>query len=287
MKGKFHTKHGFTMIEIMVVIVILGVLAGIGAPKLIGYSEKVKEKADLMKLYYLRDALHKALIVNGEALYNSSYLSSGNEEDNEKNLKKLKSALSSESGVALFVIEMKGGAAMNVQSQHDYANKSANMCQLIGDAGTWYEALKEARFDGVAEIVAYRLQTKDNGGIKKSIKENGRPTSFTVVEDGSNYRTYPNAPMFISKELNYGKAAGLNAITSQGSGKSANKTNYRLTMSVQWTGGNESSHSVEVALLPNGGKMRTKSTGRGSAFLTDRGTCFSTYGDIGCADYKY
>lgn len=287
MKGNFHLKRGFTMIEVMVVIVILGVLSGVAVPKVMGYTEKTKEKADLMKLFYLRDALNKAIILNGNALYNSPYLSSGKDSTNQKNQDNLKKLLENESGVTLFVIEMKGGAAMNVQSQHDYANKSANMCQLIGDAGTWYEALKEARFDGVAEIVAYRLQTKDNGGIKKSIKENGRPTSFTVVEDGSNYRTYPNAPMFISKELNYGKAAGLNAITSQGSGKSANKTNYRLTMSVQWTGGNESSHSVEVALLPNGGKMRTKSTGRGSAFLTDRGTCFSTYGDIGCADYKY
>jgi prepilin-type N-terminal cleavage/methylation domain-containing protein len=40
MKGKFHMKRGFTMIKIMVVIVVLGVLAGIGTPKLIGYTEK-------------------------------------------------------------------------------------------------------------------------------------------------------------------------------------------------------------------------------------------------------
>ena len=108
MKGIFHTKHGFTMIEIMVVIVILGVLAGIGAPKLIGVTEKTKEKADLMKLYYLRDALHKALVENGEALYNSAYLSKGKEKEQQEKLKKLKDALSGESGVALFVIEMKG-----------------------------------------------------------------------------------------------------------------------------------------------------------------------------------
>ena len=270
------------MIEIMVVIVILGVLAGIGAPKLIGVTEKTKEKADLMKLYYLRDALHKALIENGEALYNSAYLSKGKEKEQQEKLKKLKDALSGESGVALFVIEMKGGAAMNVQSKHGSANDAANMCQLIGNAGTWYNALKEAHFDGVAEIVAYRLKTVNNDGIKNDITSNGKPTSFSVVEDGSNYRTYPNTPMFISKELNYGKAAGLKAITSQ-----SNKTNYRLTMSFQWTGGQESSHSVEVALLPNGAKMRDKTTGKGGAFLTDNGTCFSTYGDIGCATYKY
>ena len=283
MKGNFHLKRGFTMIEIMVVVVILGVLAGIGAPKLLGLTEKTKEKADLMKLYYLRDALDKALIENGEALYNSSYLSSGKEKEQQDKLNKLKNALKSEAGVSLFVIEMKGGAAMNVQSKHGSANNSANMCELIGGAGTWYNALKEAHFDGVAEIVAYRLKTVNNTGITNDITNNGKPTSFTVVQDGSNYRTYPNSPMFISRELNYGKAAGLDKITSQGN----NKTNYRLTMSFQWSGGNESNHSVEVALLPNGAKMRNQSNGKGSAFLTDHGVCFSTYGDIGCADYKY
>ena len=46
-----------------------------------------------MKLYYLRDALNKAIIINGEALYNSSYLSSGDESTNQKNRDKLKGFL--------------------------------------------------------------------------------------------------------------------------------------------------------------------------------------------------
>lgn len=272
------------MIEVMVVIVILGVLSGVAVPKVMGYTEKTKEKADLMKLFYLRDALNKAIILNGNALYNSPYLSSGKDSTNQKNQDNLKKLLENESGVTLFVIEMKGGASMNVQASHGSANNSANMCKLIENDGTWYDALIEARFEGAADIVAFRNKTTNNNGIKKDVEQNGKSHStFTVKEDGSNWRTTPNTPMFMSSELNHGKAAGLDKITSQGN----NKTNYRLTMSVQWTGGNESSHSVEVALLPNGGKMRTKSTGRGSAFLTDRGTCFSTYGDIGCADYKY
>jgi hypothetical protein len=88
--------------------------------------------------------------------------------------------------------------------------------------------------------------------------------------------------MFISRELNNGKSSGLDGITSQGS----NKTNYRLTMSFQWSGLDEHSRSVEVALLPAGGKLMTKA-GKGSALLTEHGVCFSTYGDKGCADYKY
>lgn len=284
MKGIFHTKLGFTMIEIMVVIVILGVLAGIGVPKVVGFTEKTKEKADLMKLFYLRDALNKAVVINGEALYNSAFLSTGSDSTQKQNRDKLKRALENESGVSLFVIEMKAGAAMNVQASHGSANNSSNMCDLIGNEGTWYDALKEARFEGVADIVAFRLKTKNNGGIKTDVENNGKNHStFTIKEDGSNWRTYPNSPMFISSELNYGKSAGLDKITSQGN----NKTNYRLTMSFQWTGGKESSHSIEVALLPNGAKMRNKSNGKGGAFLTDRGICFSTYGPIGCADYKY
>ena len=175
---------------------------------------------------------------------------------------------------------------MNVQASHGSANNSANMCDLIGDAGTWYDALNEAHFEGVADIVAFRQQTGNNGGIKKDVEKNGKSHStFTVKEDGSNWRTYPNNPLFICRELNNGKAAGLDAITSQGKGKDANKTNYRLTMSVQWTNGDPNSHSVEVALLPNGGLMG--SGGAGSAFKTDHGVCFSTYGDIGCAEYQY
>ena len=272
------------MIEVMVVIVILGVLAGIGVPKIMGTIEKTKEKADLMKLFYLRDALNKAIIANGDALYNSAYLSSGPDSTNQKNRDKLKEYLEKESGVTLFVIEMKGGASMNVQASHGSANNSANMCDLIGNEGTWYDALKEAHFEGVADIVAFRKKTGNNNGIKNDVEKNGKSHStFTVKEDGSNWRTYPNSPMFMSRELNYGKAAGLDKITSQGN----NKTNYRLTMSFQWTGGREGSHSIEVALLPNGAKMRNKSNGRGGAFLTDNGVCFSTYGNIGCADYKY
>ena len=70
-------KHGFTLIEIMVVIVIMGVLAMVATPKLIAYSERVKEKADMMKLYYLRDALNRALLESEVALYQSDFVTKG------------------------------------------------------------------------------------------------------------------------------------------------------------------------------------------------------------------
>ena len=64
-----------------------------------------------------------------------------------------------------------------------------------------------------------------------------------------------------------------------------NVTNYRLKVSVQWTGRDEHSQSVEVALVPASAIMWEN--GRGGALLSDHGVCFSTYGDAGCAQYTY
>ncbi|WP_175549768.1 type II secretion system protein [Fibrobacter sp. UWOV1] len=279
MKGKFHLKHGFTMIEIMVVIVVLGVIAGIGAPKLLGYTERVKEKADMMKLYYLRDALNRALIESEVALYQSDFVTKGDKAND--NLKKLKDKLASESGLDLFVIEMHPNREQNIQHNHPSINSGSEMSKIIGSTGVWYDALRDAGFEGVADIVALR-----NGTVKGSLNKDGetyRAYSYTDDNGQTQYRTTPKNPIFMSKLLNRGKNDDLKNITSQGS----NKTNYRLTLNFQWTGGDESSHSVEVALLPAGAKMRKKSNKKGGAIMSDNGVCFSTYGDIGCAEYRY
>ena len=280
MKEKIHLKHGFTMIEIMVVIVILGVLAGVGAPKLIGYTERVKEKADMMKLYYLRDALNRALIENEEALYQSSFVSGGDSAA-IANLKKLKDKLASEKGVDLFVIEMHPNREQNIQHNHPSINSGSEMSKIIGSTGVWYDALRDAGFEGVADIVALR-----NGTVKGSLDKDGetyRAYSYTDDNGKTQYRTTPRNPIFMSKLLNRGKNDDLKNITSQGD----NTTNYRLTMSFQWTDRKESNHSIEVALLPAKAKMRANKTKKGGALMSDNGVCFSTYGDIGCADYYY
>ena len=266
---------GFTLIEIMVVIVIMGVIAGIGAPKLMGYSERVKEKADMMKLYYLRDALNRALIESEVALYQSDFVTKGNNADD--NLKKLKDKLKGESGLDLFVYELRPDLNTNIQNNHSSINSGSEMSKIIGNSGIWYDALRDAGFDGVADILAAR-----NGN---NYKKDGDTYYSVQYKQGNNtyYRTYPKKQLFMSKLLNHGKNAGLDKISSQG----GNNTNYRLTLNFQWTGGNENSRSVEVALLPAGAKIRKKSNGKGGALMSDNGVCFSTYGNIGCADYKY
>ena len=276
---KLKMKHGFTLIEIMVVIVVLGVLAGVGAPKLIGYSEKVKEKADMMKLYYLRDALNRALLESEVALYQSDFVTSG--ENAAKNLATLKNKLASETGVDLFVIEMHPNREQNIQHNHPSINSGSEMSKIIGSTGVWYDALRDAGFEGVADIVALRNGTRS--GKLDQDGETYRAYSYKDDAGKTQYRTTPKNPIFMSKLLNRGKNDELKNITSQ----NGNNTNYRLTMSFQWTDGKESNHSIEVALLPAKAKMRNKSNKKGGALFSDNGVCFSTYGDIGCADYQY
>lgn len=276
MQKQNNKKHGFTLIELMVVITVMGIISAVAVPNIFGMVEKSREKVDLLKLYYLREALNRALIEDESALFNSAFVKTGDKA--QENLEKLKKALKSESGVQLFIVEVRPDLPTNVQGKHSSVTANSEMSSLVGNSGTWYNALKESGFNGVADILIARTNN--------DWKKDGETYYSVPYNNNSDYRTFPKEPMFISRELNKGKSSGLDGITSQGSGSKANKTNYRLTMSVQWSGRNEHSHSVEVALLPNGGKLST-ANGEGSALLSEHGVCFSTYGDIGCKNYKY
>ena len=252
--------QGFTLIELMVVISIMGILASIAVPSVFGIVERSKQRIDLLKLFYLRDALDRALVESEFALYNSAYLSEGDAKTQKDNETKLKNALKGK-GVALFVIELHNGLSINIQGRHGSANDDVNMCQLIGSGGTYYTALKDAGFDGVAEIVRDRLTNKtsnfDHDGETYTSK-----SYWSSKFNKTDYRTAPKTPLFISRALNVGKV----------------DDNTRYTMNIRWVGGDEKNRSVEVYLLPNKGAWD-------GAYRTDMGVCFSTMGPAGCASY--
>ena len=247
------SRRGVTILELMVVFAIMGFLATVGVPKFFGVAEKTREKVDLLKLYYLRDALNKALIEDLDAFSKYTPVKNGDKAEYTHIDK-----MGSNQGAALFVIELHSGLPTNVQGSHGSANNSTNICGLIGSAGTFYDALKEARFEGVADIVRDRLNNNKFDFNSSTYTSTAYINRFNKTD----YRTAPKQPMFISRALNYGKIAD----------------NTRYTMSVQWSPGQEG-YSVEVFLLPNGKDWQ-------SAYKTDNGVCFSTYGRKGCKNSK-
>lgn len=245
-----NSKRGITLMELMVVIAIMGVLSTIAVPKLFGAGEKAREKIDLMKLYDLRNAINLALIEDLDAMTKYTTIDPKANKSSLNNT--LQNGLAADQGATLFVIELHNQYSMNVQNSHKNANNTYNVSAMIGSDGTFYEALKMANFDGVADIIADRIHNKH-----KSSKD-----TYTSQEwknqNGTWYRTTPRQPLFQSRALNVGKA----------------DSNTRYTVSIHWTDpGNP--YSVEVYLSPNKGTYT-------SAYLSDNGTCFSTLGRRGC-----
>jgi prepilin-type N-terminal cleavage/methylation domain-containing protein len=255
-----NSKRGITLMELMVVIAIMGVLSTVAVPKLFGAGEKAREKIDLMKLYDLRNAINLALIEDTDAMTN--YSPAKNQSTDYKNTlrSKLENGLNSDRGATLFVIELHNGLSINVQGSHHKANNTHNICEMVGTSGTWYSALRDARFEGVADIIAARLK---GGNNYKSDGETFTSIEYTNADGNTDYRTAPKNRMFLSKALNIGKI----------------NDNVRYTLSVRWSNPKDPGYSVEVYMLPNGHSWN-------DAYLSDHGTCFSTYGNKGCSKKK-
>ena len=244
---KNRSKLGFTIIELMVVIVIVNLLSGVAIPKVTDYIERTRERIDLMKLFYLRDALNRALYEDDAFRVDESASCSGRQNSKEK----LSKWLASEKGVTLFIIELHDILPANYQADNkNRISDNQNMCGLLTSEGFWNQALKDAGFGAVANILVAR--NKNNFKNAKDF------VAYQTKINGSTWwRTYPTQPLFISRAMN----GDPNAIAGPGG---QNRYNFKI----RWTNGSEKSHSLEVFI--------ECAQGSGGTFKTRLGTCFST-----------
>lgn len=235
-------KSGFTIIELMVVIIIINLLSGVAVPKLTDYIERTRQKLDVVKLYYLRDALNRALY-EGEYdnINEGTYGSCGS-----VNKASLDSGL--KYGLGLFIIQRSDHMPVNYQGVHKTA-KTNNMCGLLFSGGFWNDALKDAGFGAVADIVQDRA---NNDNINTS------SSTYTAKKNDMNsswWRTYPTKPIFISRFLQ-------NDLTQ------VTESNASIVLYVKWTGGNPHSNSLEVYFGTDGKNQK--------GLVSKQGVCFST-----------
>lgn len=250
-----HWKSGFTIIELMVVIIIINVLSGVAVPKLTDYIEKTKQRIDLMKLYYLRDALNRAMYEGDVFDIDESQTCDGVKNNKEK----LSQWLATDSGVTLFIMELHNELEANFQAKNNNRFTDVqNMCGVLSGGGFWADAFKDAGFGAIADILYARDHT--SGG---KIQSGATYDAYQVKINNQNWwRTHPREPLFISRALNGDPNAPLTASKIGGQNRYKFKT--------RWANGNAKTHSLEVFI------QNAQGTNNKKPFTTRQGVCFST-----------
>lgn len=246
-------KGGFTIIELMVVIIVINLLSGVAIPKLTDFIEKSKQKIDLVKLYYLRDALNRALYEGDVLNINASAKCDGV----TNNATNFSNWLASDSGVTLFIIELHNELAINYQAKNNNRfTDSLNMCGALTGGGFWTDAFDEAGFGAIADI----LYARDHKVNNKIVSGESYVAYEVTINNSKWWRTHPREPIFVSRALN---DASSTAITGAGG---QNRYKFRA----KWTKGDAKSHSLEILIQSMQGRDKDK------PYTTRQGTCFST-----------
>ena len=243
-------KLGFTIVELMVVIIIVNLLSGVAIPKLTGLIERTRQKVDLMRLYHLRDALNRALYETDIYTNDGTVGTSGCKDISGDNMD---TYLRDARGMLLFVVEQNSVWEVNYQGSGKGAGTN-NMCGLMIAGGFWSTAFKDAGFGAISDIINARAHGDD-------FTTYASPTYVAKQLSNGWWRTYPTEPIFISRFMNNDRSTGTNQT--------------RFAMKVQWTGRNPESRSIEVFFAED-----TKTWQE--SLLSRQGVCFSTYGQAGC-----
>jgi prepilin-type N-terminal cleavage/methylation domain-containing protein len=249
-------KAGFTIVELMVVIIIVNLLSGVAVPKLTDMIERAKQRIDLMTLYLLRDAVNRHM-------YESDMFSVANAGDSTY-AKNLSNWLTTDKGATLFIMELHSVMPANFQGRR---NADQNVSELMYKGGFLKDIFEEAGMGAIGDIVDQRFAHPDSHASE--IESNSRFVATTVSNGAKKdyVRTYPTKPVFISKALNH---SSTNSGTNQ----------YRVGFKLQWTNKDPNSHSIEIFI---GKEQSTANEGQWkSAMLSCQGVCFSTYGSKGC-----
>lgn len=243
-------KSGFTIIELMVVIIIVNLLSGVAVPQLSDYIERSRQKIDLMKLYYLRDALDRAMYEDDILRLDESTKCSGRQ-NSKDNLSKW---LATKDGVTLFIMELHDDLPANFQPDNkNRISDDQNMCGVLTSESFWSDALRDAGFDAIANI----LIDRQTGNYKK---DKGYTAYKVKINNQDWWRTFPTKPLFISRAMNGDPTAAKTGVGGQ------NRYNFKI----RWSKGDPKTHSLEVFF------QAAQGTDAGYPFTTRQGTCFST-----------
>ena len=132
---KFGSKSGFTLVELIVVIAILGILAGIAVPAYSGYIKKANEAADLTQL----DSIKTAAVF--------AYTDKHVNDDDFKDVKMIKvepaTADNTLATISVYTEETDGATA--VTAIKPYYNSTGLKFKSGATSATW--KLSEAKWD--------------------------------------------------------------------------------------------------------------------------------------------